>query len=88
MSGIKRWLASHFQNLYSDEYQITSPETSDYNCFAWAAGEDDRWWAPAEPGYWPDGVPRELTLEAFIQNNLKSNKYAIYRQGRNRSRRG
>ncbi|MDY6803909.1 MAG: hypothetical protein SXA11_08890 [Cyanobacteriota bacterium] len=69
MSRIKRWLASHCPNLSSDEYKIISPETSDYNCIAWAAEEDDRWWDPTDPdcGYWPDGVPRELTLKAFIR---------------------
>ena len=30
-------------------YRITSPITRSYNCFAWAAGEDDRWWNPLEP---------------------------------------
>src|SRR5262249_26347171 len=39
------------------------------NCIAWAAGEHDRWWWP-DPQmdyYWPDGVPREQTVEAFIE---------------------
>nr|WP_263012506.1 MULTISPECIES: hypothetical protein [unclassified Laspinema] len=61
-------MSSRCPNLSADQYQITSDETSEYNCIAWAAGEDDRWWDPTDPdGYWPDGVPRELTLAAFIQ---------------------
>ena len=70
MSRINLWLESRCPNLSSDEYQITSPEATNYNCFAWAAEEDDFWWTPTgdpEDSVWPDGVPRELTLEAFIQ---------------------
>ncbi len=51
------------------EYEITSPRSLQYNCIAWAAKDEDRWWWPAPPGtsYWPEGVPREVTLDAFIQ---------------------
>jgi hypothetical protein len=59
-----------FPNLAATGYQITSPTTPSYNCFAWAAGEDQRWWNPLEPEnpyYWVDGVPAELTISAFIQ---------------------
>jgi hypothetical protein len=50
--------------------RVTSPTSRAYNCFAWAAGEDDRWWNPLEPQnpyYWVDGVPAELTIAAFIR---------------------
>ena len=57
-----------FPNLERTEYQVTSEETVDYNCFAFAAGEEECRWDPVDPdGYWPDGVSRELTLEAFIK---------------------
>jgi hypothetical protein len=57
-----------FPNLDRTEYELTSQETVDYNCFAFAAGEEDCRWDPVDPdGYWPDGVPRELTLDAFIK---------------------
>lgn len=57
-----------FPNLERTKYQVTSEETVDYNCFAFAAGEEDCRWDPVDPdGYWPDGVPRELTLDAFIK---------------------
>ena len=26
----------------------------------------DHWWWPESDGYWPEGVRRELTLEAFV----------------------
>ncbi len=47
---------------------ITSPCTRDYNCIAWAAEDDVRWWWPHPLGfsYWPfypAGVP---SIENFI----------------------
>ena len=56
-------------HLSRTDYQVTSPKSQEYNCFAWAAGEDDRWWEPipGEQLYCPDGVPQEETLEAYIE---------------------
>ena len=56
-------------NLSRTDYQVTSSKAQEYNCFAWAAEEDDGWWQliPGEQFYLPDGVPREETLEAYIQ---------------------
>ncbi len=46
-------LEALFPQLKAAGYQPTSEETSDYNCIAWAAGFNDRWWEMA-PGYhWP-----------------------------------
>lgn len=47
----------------------TSPPDADYNCIAWAAGEQNRFWwpRPEEEYYWPSDVPRVETREAFIQ---------------------
>lgn len=57
-----------FPNLKLTPYRLTSPRTSEYNCIAWAADENDRWWWPDPHGvaYWPKDVPREVTLKAFI----------------------
>jgi hypothetical protein len=40
-----------------------------YNCIAFAAGEDTRWWWPDPYGvyYWPLGVQREITVAAFVE---------------------
>lgn len=50
-------------------YEITSEITPEYNCIAWAAGDDTRvWWpSPDDDGssHWPAGVPRETSVEAF-----------------------
>jgi hypothetical protein len=63
---------SQFPNLATTKYLVTSSQTATYNCFAWAAKQDDRWWSPGEFGtgesyYWVDGVPDELTISAFVQ---------------------
>jgi hypothetical protein len=61
-------LEQAFPNLIPGEYRGTSPADANYNCIAWAAGETDRWWWPDAAGvsYWPSGVPREETLDAFL----------------------
>ena len=66
MEGLSR----SFPLLHDDDFECTSPATEDYNCIAWAAGFDDAWWAPfprdSAPNFWPPGVPREETVEAFV----------------------
>lgn len=50
-------------------YEVTSQAQPDYNCVAWAAGDDVRWWEPDKPGfyYWPEDVPQEYTPEAYAE---------------------
>ncbi|MEL7357896.1 MAG: hypothetical protein AAFN40_15160 [Cyanobacteria bacterium J06560_6] len=60
-------LRDEFPNLYSTEHQLTSPRDDDYNCIAWAAEENDRWWSPQDDYYWPEGILAEWTVEAVIQ---------------------
>jgi hypothetical protein len=58
-----------FPLLAPGNHRKTSPATPTYNCIAWAAGDDGRWWWPDDffIGYWPDDAPREVTLSAFIR---------------------
>lgn len=61
-----------FPNLAKTGYLLTSPETDEYNCIAWAAEDNEQYWDPApfDPDsdyYWPENVPRELTLGAYIK---------------------
>ena len=60
-------LESVLPGLVGSDYRITSPADDGYNCIAWAALEADRWWWPDAlgAGYWPPGVPRVETPEAF-----------------------
>lgn len=62
-------LNTAFPHLAEEGYRETRPATRRYNCIAWAAGATDAWWWPSPHAvhYWPEGVPREETLEAFVQ---------------------
>lgn len=56
-----------FPQLVSSGYSITSPETTEYNCIAWAADDTEVcWWPdPFDLGYWPSEIPRKETLDVF-----------------------
>jgi hypothetical protein len=56
-----------FPSLAQEGFVETSPASPAYNCIAWAASQTDvAWWPdPQGVGYWPEGVPRTETLEAF-----------------------
>jgi hypothetical protein len=60
-------IESLFPNLASAGYRITSPATPDYNCIAWAAGDEENWWWPDPFGdyFWPSQAAREETVEAY-----------------------
>ena len=65
-----RVLERLFPNLGASEYAITSPALRRYNCIAWAAGEESRWWEPGLPigGYfWPPDAPQENTVEGWAR---------------------
>ena len=62
-------LEDTFPNLRNKNYKITSSQSTDYNCIAWAVHDTDTWWWP-DPnniGYWPQNVPRYVSLEVFIK---------------------
>jgi len=61
-----------FPALRGRPYKVTSPADDRYNCVAYAAGDTTQYWWPdkadtPDSSYWPPGVPREETLEAFRQ---------------------
>lgn len=63
------WAPHDFPNLSQDNCLVTSPLSNLYNCIAWAAGDNTRWWWPAPLrgiSYWPRGVPRVANLDAFV----------------------
>jgi len=78
-------MVTHFEELFprlgGSGYDVTSRQEDTYNCIAWAAGAtgNARWWWPfGDPHktYWPEGVPRQETLEAF-QQLFESLGYAV-----------
>jgi hypothetical protein len=65
-----------FPNLISDSYEITSDPTPEYNCIAYAAGDQENWWWPdLSDSYWPKDAPRKECIDAFIQAYWQSGKY-------------
>ena len=64
-------LASHpdFPNSNIHPFILTSPQTWNYNCIAWAYGDDTRWYWPTEHPhhYWPPNIRNELDLQSFIE---------------------
>lgn len=63
------WPLHELPNLTDDNCDVTSSQTPRYNCIAWAAGNDRRWWwpDPQDIGYWPEGAPREQSIDAFVK---------------------
>lgn len=63
------WPPSDHPYLNDANCVKTSERDPIYNCIAWAAGDDKRWWWPSTRrgvSYWPQGVPREETVDAFV----------------------
>jgi hypothetical protein len=62
-------LELRYPNLAITEYSLTSSKSQEYNCFAWVAGDRERWWQPTpeDEFYWVEGVPMEETLSAYVQ---------------------
>lgn len=60
---------ANFPNLTARNYTETSPRDRQYNCIAWAAGDNGAWWEPDPMGqyFWPFGIPRRQTISAYIQ---------------------
>jgi hypothetical protein len=58
-----------FPNSSEEPFIQTSHEDPSYNCIAWAAGDNTRWYWPDEYGiyYWPSEVSRENTVDNFIK---------------------
>ena len=52
----KKELMRRFPNLKAGCFRIASQPTLQYNCIAWAAGTNERWWEPLRWAYWPPGL--------------------------------
>ncbi|MCK9581516.1 MAG: hypothetical protein M0Q92_13860 [Methanoregula sp.] len=58
-----------FPNLNQEGFQVTSAINVSYNCIAWAAGDNNKWWWPDnfKICYWPEDIPRQDSVDAFIK---------------------
>jgi hypothetical protein len=57
-----------FPNTTVEPFIQTSHEDVRYNCIAWAASDDTKWYEPDPYGlyYWPKNIDREYTTESYI----------------------
>jgi hypothetical protein len=57
-----------FPKLTPADYEITSPKSEQYNCIAWALGQNDAWWEPASKSgyYWPKDAPLDDRIESLV----------------------
>jgi hypothetical protein len=65
MAAARARIMLGFPSLASS-FEITSEKTPEYNCIAWAAEDNSRWWCPTGMSYWPPTAPRQETVDAFI----------------------
>ncbi len=63
---VKNFLEGRFPKLARSRWNLTSPDTPNYNCIAWAMYDVSRWWWPAQGYYWPQNVPMAETVDAFL----------------------
>lgn len=59
-------LLQAFPKLTCSAFDFTSPCETQYNCIAWAAGDDKQWWEPAPNRFWPAGAPFNFTIAAYL----------------------
>ena len=64
---VRKRILKLFPNLDPSVSDETSLPTNRYNCIAYAAGDDRRWWWPDPDGidYWPEKAQRVVHLAAF-----------------------
>jgi len=70
-----------FPNLTHCVWKQTSDATDQYNCIAYAAGDETRWWDCDEDYYWPEGALRDGSLESAIQAYAVSGGYIACNDG-------
>jgi len=71
-----------FPDLPKEGYLRTSDPSIDYNCVAWAAGDDKQWWEPDRMGlfHWPAGVRREWNTQS-LSAVFQAQKYILCADG-------
>jgi hypothetical protein len=60
----KEW-EKEFPNL--GKWTCTSKRTREYNCLAFAVGDEARRWEPLGGFYWPDGATKGYSAECLIE---------------------
>lgn len=53
-----------FPNSFDFPFEITSPETAQYNCVAWALSDSENWWEADDDYLWLDDIEYSQSLLA------------------------
>jgi hypothetical protein len=56
-----------FPNSFEEPFILTSPITPNYNCIAWAFGDDTKWYWPENTYFWPSKIRRKPDIQSFIE---------------------
>lgn len=69
MGQEERTYLSHplFPNSLSEPFEISSPETTAYNCLAWAVHDSENWWEPGEGYLWKEGIPEDGSIDSIVR---------------------
>ena len=72
-----------FPNLKGSGYRITSPDTTDYNCFAWAVGKSDQWYSPLPLNglHWPNDLPKNTDPQTMLALFLREGGFTPCKDG-------
>jgi hypothetical protein len=72
----RAWVIARFPALDQSAFEVTSQPTRDYNCIAWAVGDDKNFWWPTR--HWPTKrtESRQSFLKAFATKGYRPCKNA------------
>jgi hypothetical protein len=54
-----------FPNSFLEPLEISSPETGDYNCLAWALNDNSKWYESEDDYCWFDKIDRDNKLSTI-----------------------
>jgi hypothetical protein len=61
-------LIEKFPALEGSGFDVTSPIDYGYNCIAWAAGDNSKWWWPGNSEtFWPAGCDSGVKVSSFVE---------------------
>ena len=66
-----------FPALKQRNYGLSDKDFN-YNCLAFAMGDQHNWWEPPKGGgrYWPDGFPEDVTVQT-VESIIRTHGYTI-----------
>ncbi len=70
-----------FPALDESNHRVTSIQTEEYNCIAWAVGDDSTWFDPAPGYYWPDGVFRSCDVKDVMHALAVEGGFVVVAEG-------